>query len=309
MNIRAARYRKESHRMKENTMSAINTYIKRQPVLIYYVLTFAISWSVILVMIALIGMPTTKEQMEAAMTGAIVMFLLGPSVSGLLMTGLVDGKVGFHDLRSRLSRWRVAAHWYAIALLLAPLITLAVLMGLSVISPVYLPGVFTRDDKMARLIMGLFSAVVTGICEELGWTGFVTPRLRQRYSVLATGLIIGVLWGLWHIVPMAIWPSVAYSAPLSPAVYIAVRTLAFLVGGLVAFRVLMVWVYDRTQSLLVLILMHIGLTAANIIYEPEAIGGTSNFIADFVGAAAMWIVVGVFFMANRVQFSRQPLNR
>jgi len=309
MNIRAARYRKESHRMKENTMSAINTYIKRQPVLIYYFLTFAISWSVILVMIALIGMPTTKEQMEAAMTGAIVMFLLGPSVSGLLMTGLVDGKVGFHDLRSRLSRWRVAAHWYAIALLLAPFITLAVLMGLSVISPVYLPGVFTRDDKMARLIMGLFSAVVTGICEELGWTGFVTPRLRQRYSVLATGLIIGVLWGLWHIVPMAIWPSVAYSAPLSPAVYIAVRTLAFLVGGLVAFRVLMVWVYDRTQSLLVLILMHIGLTAANIIYEPEAIGGTSNFIADFIGAAAMWIVVGVFFMANSVQFSRQPLSR
>lgn len=289
--------------------STINTAIKRRPVLAYYALAFAISWSVILVMIALSGMPTIKEQMEAAMTGAIVMFLLGPSVSGLLMTGLVDGRAGFHDLRSRLGRWRVATYWYAIALLLAPLITLAVLMALSVISPVYLPGVFTRDDKMARLIMGLFSAVVTGICEELGWTGFVTPRLRQRYSVLATGLIIGVLWGLWHIVPMAIWPSVAYSAPLSPAVYIAVRTLSFLVGGLVAFRVLMVWVYDRTQSLLVLIIMHTGLTAANIIYEPEAIGGTSNFIADFVGAAAMWIVVAVFFMANRVQFSRQPLSR
>lgn len=288
--------------------STINTFIRRRPVLAYYALAFAISWSVILVMIALNGMPTIKDQMEAAMTGVIVLFLMGPSVSGLLMTGLVDGKAGFHDLRSRLGKWRMAAHWYAIAFLLAPLITLAVLMGLSVISPVYLPGVFTRDDKMARLIMGLFSAVVTGICEELGWTGFVTPRLRQRYSVLATGLIIGVLWGLWHIVPMAIWPSVAYSAPLSPAVYIAVRTLSFLMGGLVAFRVLMVWVYDRTQSLLILILMHIGLTAANIIYEPEAISGTSNFIADFVGAAVMWIVVGVLFMANRAQFSRQPLN-
>ena len=107
---------------------------------------------------------------------------------------------------------------------------------------------------------------------------------------------------------MAIWPSVALSASVSPAVYIAVRTLTFLLGALIAFRVLMVWAYDHTQSLLVLILMHAGLTAANIIYEPEAIGGTSNFIADFVGAAAMWIVVGVFFMANRVQFSRQPLN-
>jgi len=35
------------------------------------------------------------------------------------------------------------------------------------ISPVYLPGVFTRDDWMARLIMGLTSAVAVGICEEL----------------------------------------------------------------------------------------------------------------------------------------------
>jgi hypothetical protein len=290
-------------------ISSINTAIKRHPVLAYYALTFAISWGAVLVMIALNGLPATKEQKEAQVLVAILATLLGPSVSGLLMTGLVDGKAGFLDLRSRLGRWRVDAGWYAIALLLAPLLIMAVLLGLSVISPAYLPGILTRDDKIARLIMGLSAAVVTGICEELGWTGFVTPRLRQRYSVLATGLIIGVLWGTWHIVPMVIWPSVAYSAPLSPAVYIAFRTLSFLVGSLVAFRVLMVWVYDRTQSLLVLILMHTGLTAANIIYEPEAIGGTSNFIADFVGAAAIWIVVGVFVMVNRVQFSLQPLSR
>lgn len=286
--------------------STINTAIKKRPVLAYYALTFAISWGVILVMIALNGLPATKEQKDAELLVVILAVLLGPSVSGLLMTGLVDGKAGFHDLRSRLGRWRVDARWYAIALLMAPLLILAILMGLSLTSPVYLPGILTRDDKMARLIMGLFSAVVTGICEELGWTGFVTPRLRQRYSVLATGLIIGVLWGLWHILPMAIWPSIPYSAPLSPAVYIAVRTIAFLVGALVAFRVLMVWVYDHTQSLLVLILMHIGLTAANIIYEPEAIGGTSNFIADFAGAAVWWVVVVAVVMANRVQFSRQP---
>lgn len=279
------------------------------PVLSYYALTFAISWGAVLVMIGHTGMPTTKDQMEAVLPVAIAALLLGPSTSGLLMLGLVDGKAGFRELRSRMFRWRVGARWYAIALLLAPLIILAVLMTLSVFSPVYLPGVFTRDDKTARLIMGLVSAVVVGICEELGWTGFVTPRIRQRYSVLATGLIIGVLWGIWHIVPMAIMPSGVYSAPLSPAVYIAVRTINFLVGGLVAFRVLMVWIYDRTQSLLVLILMHIGLTAANIIYEPEAIGGTSLFIYDFVGAATIWIVVAVVVVVNRGQLERGMVGR
>jgi membrane protease YdiL (CAAX protease family) len=289
-------------------MTTIEAFIKKHPVLTYYVLTFAISWGAVLVTIGLTGMPTTKQQMEAVLPVAIGAVLVGPSASGLLMIGFVDGKSGFRDLGSRLGKWRVGARWYAIALLLAPLSTIAVLMALSVISPVYLPGVFTRDDKMARLIMGLVSAMVTGICEELGWTGFVTPRLRQRYSVLATGLIIGVLWGIWHIVPMVIMPSSAYSAPLSPAVYIAVGTLNFLVGGLVAFRVLMVWVYDRTRSLLVLILMHTGLTAANIIYEPEAIGGTSNFIYGFVVSATIWIIVAVVVVANGGRLSRQPLG-
>jgi uncharacterized protein len=172
-------------------MTTIKTFIKRQPVLTYYVLTFALSWGAVLVMIGLKGMPITKEQMEAVLPVAIVAMLLGPSASGLLMIGLVDGKAGFRDLRSRLGRWRVGARWYVIALLLAPLLIMAVLLALSVISPVYLPGVFTRDDKMARLLLGLVAAVVTGICEEVGWTGFVTPRLMQRYSVLATGLIIG----------------------------------------------------------------------------------------------------------------------
>ena len=289
-------------------MTTVSVFIKRHALLTYYALTFAISWGAVLGMMGLTDIPTTKAQIEAMLPVAIVAMLLGPSLSGLLLIGLVDGKAGLRDLRSRLGQWRVGARWYALALLLAPLIILAVLMALALISPAYLPGIFTRDDKLARLFLGLVSAVVTGICEELGWTGFVTPRLRQRYSVLATGLIIGVLWGVWHIVPMVIMPSVAYSAPFSPAVYIAVRTLSFLVGSLVAFRVLMVWVYDRTQSLLLLILMHTGLTAANIIYEPEALGGSSNFILDFVTAAVFWFIVALVIMVNRQRFARPPLR-
>jgi membrane protease YdiL (CAAX protease family) len=293
----------------------IKTFIKQRPVSIYYSLVFAISWGAVLVTIGLNGMPTNKEQMEAMLPVVIVAMLLGPSISGLLMIGLIDGKPGFRDLKTRLFKWRVDTRWYVIALLLAPVTIMAVLMALSMFSQVYLPGIFTRDDKMAFLMMGLFSGVLVGICEELGWTGFVTPRLRQRYSILTTGLIIGVLWGAWHILPMAILPSVAYSGSLSPIIYIAIRTISFLVGGLVAFRVLMLWVYDRTESLLMLILMHIGLTTVNIIYEPEAIGGISNFIYDFVGAALWWIVVAVVAVANgwllsrRVLFSKKILQK
>jgi membrane protease YdiL (CAAX protease family) len=290
-------------------MKTIQAYIKRHPLLSYYVLTFAISWGAVLVMIAFSGMPRTAKEMETFMPVVIPAQLLGPSVSGLLMIGLVDGRAGYRGLWSRLRRWRAGIHWYAIAVLAGPLIVLGVVMGLFLaLSPVYLPGLFTRDDEVFWLIMGLSSGIVTGICEELGWVGFVTPRLRQRYSVLTTGLIMGFLWGLWHLLPMAIWPSVALSAPQSPALYIAIRTVSFLFGGLVAFRILMLWVYDRTQSLPVMMVMHAGLTAANIIFMAEAATGTYAFIHDLVGASVQWIVVAVVLLANHEQLSRSPLK-
>jgi uncharacterized protein len=289
-------------------MISIKAFIRKQPVLAYYALTFTLSWGAILLMIGLKGMPVDKQQMAAVLPAAIVGMLLGPSVSGLLMIGIVDGRPGFRELRARLGRWRVDIHWYAVALLLAPLLIMAVLMGLSAFSPAYLPGIFTKDDKVALLLMGLISGTVTGICEELGWTGFVTPKLRQRYGVLTTGLIIGSLWGIWHILPMAILPSIVYSTPLSPATYILIRTLNFLVGGLIAFRVLFLWVYERTQSLLVVMLIHISLTAANIIYEPAALGGTSNFVYDFVEAAVVWIIIAVIVVTNRGRLESQKVG-
>jgi len=280
-------------------MTTNESFAKRRPVLSYYLLTFAISWGALLWIMISDGIPATKEQMAAVLPVAIASMLLGPSLSGLLMTALVDGKAGFRELGSRLAAWRVRLGWYAIAILFAPLVLLAVLLGLALFSPVFLPGILTVDDKAARLTMNLTAAVAVGICEELGWTGFVMPRLMQRYTVVRTGLIMGVLWGAWHIVPMVILASGAYSAPQSPAVYIAARSLSMLVGSLVAFRVLMVWVYDHTRSLFLLMIMHMSLTAVNMLYEPEAISGTSLYIYDLVGLLAMWSVTLAVVRAAR----------
>src|SRR5574340_878994 len=229
-------------------MTPIRAFIKHHPLLSYYALVFLIFWGAILGLILVDGIPASKQEMAAVLPVAIVTMLLGPCFAGLFMTGLVDGRTGFHALGSALQRWRLGLGWYGIAILLAPLLSMAVLLGLSRFSPVYLPGILTADDKTARLAMGLISAVVVGICEELGWTGFVTPRLRQRHGVLITGIIIGVLWGVWHIAGHVILASGAYATPQTQALYIALRSLNFLVGGLVAFRVLMVWVYDHRSE-------------------------------------------------------------
>ncbi len=71
----------------------------------------------------------------------------------------------------------------------------------------------------------------------------------------------------------------------------------------------MVWVYDRTGSLLVAMLMHLSITASLLILNPLAISGAALLTYSFALAAAVWVVVAAVAMAKRGQLSREPLRR
>jgi membrane protease YdiL (CAAX protease family) len=292
-------------------MKTIKPFIKSHPVLSYYALAFAITWGTILIVIGVgpNAILATKEQYSTLMAFLYPMMLVGPSVAGIVLTGLLYGRAGLRELRSRLLRWRVGARWYALALLTAPLSMAAVLLALSPRSPEYLPGIFTSDDKATLLLMGIVGGLAAGIFEELGWTGFVIPRLRLRHSVLATGLFVGVLWGVWHIL-VNVLAGNTMSGALPLAIYLPAILFVLLVGWLPAYRVLIVWVYERTNgSLLVAMLMHASLTASTLIVAPLAISGVALLTYQLVWSAALWVVVAVVALANHGHLTRQlPLR-
>jgi hypothetical protein len=75
----------------------------------------------------------------------------------------------------------------------------AISLALSLTSPAFLPGLLTTSDKGALLLMGFrYGLLGGGFLEELGWTGFAVPRLRQRHGALPTALVAGLLWGAYH---------------------------------------------------------------------------------------------------------------
>jgi hypothetical protein len=77
------------------------------------------------------------------------------------------------------------------------------------------------------------------------------------------------------------------------------------VGVLPAYRVLMVWVYDRTGSLLVIMLMHASLTASTLfILSPKA-AGIPLMIYYLVLTAALWVAAAAVTVANGRQLSQQ----
>ena len=283
-------------------MTTIRTFLRTHPLAAYFVLTFAISWGGVLLVVAPHGIPGTTEQTDRLFPYVYLAMLAGPSVAGILLTGLVHGRTGLRDLLSRLLRWRVGARWYAVALLAAPLVTLGLLLALSRFSREFLPGLLATDDRGSLLVFGIAVGLGAGFFEELGWTGFATPVLRQRYSVLASGLILGILWGAWHFL-VNVWGGGNWAGSLSSALFLPSVLTSLAV--LPAYRVLMVWVHDRTGSLLVAMLMHASLTTCMVILQPLAIGmPVVTYVLTF--AAALWIVVGA--VASGGQFPRQRVR-
>jgi membrane protease YdiL (CAAX protease family) len=287
-------------------MKAIKALVKSHPVVSYFALVFAISWGGVLTVVGVGpgGFPGTKEQSEMLFPFVYLAMLVGPSVTGIVLTGLLYGRSGLRELLSRLLKWRVGARWQAVAILTAPLLYIAVLLVLALASPVFLPSIFVSDEKPTLLLFGIAVGLGAGFFEELGWTGFAVPTLlRLRHGVLGTGLIVGVLWGAWHFLT-TFWGSGTASGALSLAIF--VPGVLFAVGILPAYRVLMVWVYDRTNgSLLVAMLMHASLTASMLILGPLATGAAlATYI--LVLAAALWVVVGAVAVANDGHLTRQP---
>ena len=286
-------------------MTTIKAFVERHPLLSFYALAFAITWGGLIMVVGgaseILGTPQLLGKRLALV---MLAWLAGPSVASILMTGLVHGRAGFRDLLTRMTRWRVGARWYAVALLTAPLLVTAVLLALSLGSPAFLPTILTTSDKVALLLMGMVGTVVGGIFEELGWTGFATPiLLRQRYGVLGTGLIIGVLWGVAHL-PLYYWASGNLSGALSPGFLVTAQVLAWFP----AYRVLMVWVYDCTESVLLAMLMHASLTASQVIFASLATA-VPLFTYTLVFGAVVWLVIGVVALAQGGHLTRQPLLR
>jgi len=278
-------------------MMNIAAFIKRHPVLTYFALTFSISWGGMLLVVDPSHFPGTDKQLPLAL---LAMFT-GPPVAGIMLTGLVHGRMGLHELLARLLRWRVDARWYAVALLTTPLLAMATLFALSLTSPVFLPAIVATDNKAAVLLPGIAAGLIT-VFEEIGWTGFVVPRLRLRYGILTTGLIVGVLWQAWHLLAN-IWVGSMYSVELSPALFLP---LYFLSGAtqLTAYRILMVWVYDRTSSLLVATVMHASHTASTVFILIPLTTGVPLLTYILVLAAALWVVVAAVAVANGWQLKR-----
>ena len=132
-------------------MNLIRHFVKRHPVLSYYALTFLISFGGILLIVGgPAGVPGKAEQIDKLMLPVMLALFAGPSAAGILITAFAYGRQGFRNLGSKITKWRVGARWYAVALLTAPILFFSVSMALSLTSEKFLPSIMVTGSMRSE---------------------------------------------------------------------------------------------------------------------------------------------------------------
>jgi uncharacterized protein len=271
----------------------VKTFIQRHPVATYFGLAFLLSYGGFLVVVG----PKLLRGEAMQSTDAFLLFpviVVGVCLVGITLTSIVDGRSGLRDLFSRMGRWRVDVRWYAVVLLTPPVLILAVLLALrTLVSPVFAPNIF---------LLGIPFGLIPGFFEEVGWTGYAFPKMRVKHSALAASLLLGVLWGLWHA------PVVDYLGAAAPhGVYWLPFFLAF-IAVVTAMRVLIVWVYSNTSSVLLAQFMHASSTGFLVILSPAHVSPAQEALWYAVYAAVLWIVVALVAVRYGKRLVRQPMQ-
>jgi membrane protease YdiL (CAAX protease family) len=218
--------------------SRLSTLVQRHPLASFFALAYAISWTLwIPLVVSGDGSPTGF---------AFVLTLLGslvPSAVAIALVGVLHGKAGVRKLLRRLLVWRVGVGWWVAIVLLSTLALGAV--GLSILLGGDSPDVAVAIPAVVILFLfSIFPGSAGG--EEIGWRGLALPHLQRVGSALRASVVLGLVWGVWHL------PLYLSGSDIRPLSLFAPWVLLT-----VAVSVIYTWMYIGTGgSLLIVVLFH-----------------------------------------------------
>ena len=269
-------------------------YIKQHPVLSYclFVMLWSFSWWALILTAVPIG---TLFQMPMHPVAIVFMILggIGPLLAGLTLTRIVDGKGSVMARLSRLKHWRVGWLWLA---LLIPY-GLTILLYLLPLAA----GVAPATTILANIGPAIGIGLYAGFFEEMGWSGFMLPKVQQRFHPLIAALLVGLFCGgVWHLYADYIG---AFGNLGWWGVLLVILQAPIL---LTAQRIVLAWVYNRTQgSLLLCVLFHFCISSSALLfgvsYPSTAVYALWAVIIDLV----WWTAAGAVILLDRGWWAAQ----
>ncbi|MGA9572940.1 MAG: CPBP family intramembrane glutamic endopeptidase [Lysobacterales bacterium] len=207
----------------------------------FLVMTFMITWGLIGFYVLA---PETASARFGEISGSHPFFFLAtwaPAISAFGLVLFYSGTAGLRAFLSRLFLWRISAGWVGFILIVVPLVFVAgsLIKGGPVLAPILPEGA-------EAMIAVLFMMLLLGPVEEFGWRGVAQPILQRHVAPIWAGVLIGMIWGFWHLPAFF----------LSGTVFAGWNFLPFFVGNIV-LAVLVTPIFNSTRgSLLWPMLFH-----------------------------------------------------
>jgi uncharacterized protein len=227
----------------KNTKSFIKKPWLAQP-WIYFLATYAWTWSFFGLAYL---MKMSAESGSSIGVLIVLVALTGPAVMGIMFTHFALNKAGQKDYWKRVLDYkRIPFCWYLVIFLLIPAVSI-----LAALQSGYW-ATYSFSHKLPSLFLTFLSVPLVPVLEELGWRGYVLDRLQEKYSALVTSIIIGALWGPWHL-PVFFLPDSIFG--LMPF-----KSLMFWLYMFheIVLSVVFTWIYNNSnRSTLSAILLHI----------------------------------------------------
>lgn len=230
--------------MKRSTtwVSAVVGFLRRHPLWSHFLLAYIFTWAWLVPMFV-IG----HQQVLGPW------LILSPSLAGFVMAGITEGRAGVIRLLRRAVLWQVGLPWYLVALLLMPAIWLmSVALMPGAVAAFRAPGSSFPVSYLVAFVSTFFG---TCFLEEFGWRGFALPHLQRQHGPLLGTLILGFLWGFWHL-PLRLFQPGDMEGTGTGWLAFALPFLLY-VCETAASSILFTWVFNHSRgSILLALLLH-----------------------------------------------------
>ena len=172
---------------------------------------------------------------------------IGSSLAAFIIVFMIRGKSGLVNFFRPFSRWRVSLGFWGIAIFGIALLYL-IGLGLHLMMGGLAPPFIMIREELNLIPLYLFLVVLSPlqgpVGEEFGWRGYALPKLQNKYSPLTASIIIGTIWGIWHIPtffsPTGVLPNMVSAIGFG---FIVPYTL-----GTIANSIFMTWLYNKTNA-------------------------------------------------------------
>lgn len=272
----------------------VHMLVRQHPVVGFFVLAFGISWA-FWIPIALSSQGILSFQMPFFL---FVLAGYGPSLAGIIIAGLEKGRSGVGELLGRLLLWRVGIQWYAFVMFSTALVAVSVLLVYTLFGSK--PAHINFLAQLGSLVSILPILILLGgpMPEELGWRGFALPKLLSKYNALTSSMIVGVMWGLWHLPAFWIRGAGQHGQPI----------LWFMVGA-PAVSILYTWVYVHTKgSLLIAVLYHTAFDSTIYLALPAFPTAQAMSMAFMLTVLLLWVMALIVVLIFGPQHLSHPVQ-